>query len=164
MFNLWSTSGGLLWQTELVDKSEEAWRPPGGLATHGSLAATHYTQNPQNAVKHCSSITTESKYMKCVHSKGGSSETHKQPHSFPFSCPPTSSFFWWVIRASMEGGAPQTRYTQYHQRPNSLCSWVIIAQIHHSSETNKQQAVRTKKCIFAYIPEKERAFDFANSI
>ena len=53
------------------------------MATHGSLAATRYTQNPQNAVKYCSSITTESKSMKCVHSKGGSSETHKQLHCFP---------------------------------------------------------------------------------
>ena len=144
MFNLWSTSGGLLWQTELVDKSEEAWRPPGGLATHGSLAAANHTQKPQNAVKYCSSITTESKSMKCVYFKGGSSETHKQPHSFPFSCPLTSFSFWWVIGASMEGGAPPNAVYKMPSAP------YFTAQLSHycsnpSQLRNKQTTSRQDK-------------------
>ena len=130
------------------------------MATHGSLAATHYTQNPQNAVKHCSSITTESKSMKCVHFKGGSSETHKQPHSFPVLLSSDILFFLMSHQGihgrwrSPKRGIQNAISALLHCAAESLLLKSITAQ----KQTNNKP-VRTKECVFVYIHEKERAFD-----
>ena len=129
------------------------------MATHGSLAAAHHTQKPQNAVKHCSSITTESKSMKCVHSKGGSSETHKKPH------PPPSLVLRHPLLSDESSGHPWKKALPKRGLQNAISALLhcaaeslLLKSITAQKQTNNKP-VRTKECVFAYIHEKERAFD-----